>query len=235
MAELEGKKNKDGSPSQTLYIRNLDENIKIPILKESLEIVFSEFGQILDIIAHKNIRMRGQAFVVFNDMKAAAQAKEEVQGFQLFEQPMVIEFAKSKSDAIVKKIGEEAFEEHKKLRLEAKERRKAEEAEQAKKKKRPAGALASGRPSKKAMGIADELLPPNKILFLQNLPDDITADMLTEVFERFNGFFEVRLVPGRKGIAFIEYETDENAVEAKEGTKDIVFDNKTPKITYARK
>jgi hypothetical protein len=32
---------------------------------------------------------------------------------------------------------------------------------------------------------------------------------------QFPGFKEVRLVPGRADIAFVEYETDANAVEAK--------------------
>ncbi|KAK9320097.1 hypothetical protein V1517DRAFT_330469 [Lipomyces orientalis] len=224
----------DRKPSETLYLRNLDESIKIPLLKESLDAVFSPYGNILDIVAHGNIRMRGQAFVVFDDMEAAATALEEVQGFELFDKPMVIQFAKSKSDATVKKAGEEVFQEHKKFRLEAKERRKAEEEAAAKKRKRAGGAIA-GRPSKRVAGPPDELLPPNKILFLQNLPDDITADMLTETFEKFPGFFEVRLVPGRKGIGFVEYEADENAVVAKEGTVGITFGDKKAKITFARK
>ncbi|KAK9469190.1 hypothetical protein V1512DRAFT_231331 [Lipomyces arxii] len=222
------------TPSNTLYIKNLDENVKIPILKESLDAVFSPYGEILDIIAHGNIRMRGQAFVVFEDPKVAETAMEEVQGFALFKKPMTIQFARSKSDAIVKKEGDEAYEEHKRLRLEAKEKRKAEEEAAAKKKKRSGGALASGR-AKRPAGIPDELLPPNKILFLQNLPDTITANQLTEAFEKFPGFFEVRLVPGRKGIGFVEYEADENAIAAKAGTTSLLFDEKKPKITYARR
>ncbi|KAK9373685.1 uncharacterized protein V1513DRAFT_448361 [Lipomyces chichibuensis] len=221
-------------PSETLYVRNLDESIKIPLLKESLDAVFSPYGNILDIVAHGNKRMRGQAFVVFDDVESASEALDEVQGFELFDKPMAIQFAKTKSDATVKQEGEEAFEEHKKLRLEAKERRKAEEEAAAKKRKRAGGAIA-GRPAKRVAGPPDELLPPNKILFLQNLPDDIAADRLTEAFEKFPGFFEVRLVPGRKGIGFVEYESDENAVVAKEGTVGITFSDKKAKITFARK
>ncbi|KAK9371362.1 hypothetical protein V1509DRAFT_614428 [Lipomyces kononenkoae] len=221
-------------PSKTLYIRNLDESIKVPLLKESLDAVFSPYGDILDIVAHGNIRMRGQAFVVFDDVESAASALEEVQGFELFDKPMVVQFAKTKSDATVKQEGEAAFEEHKKLRLEAKERRKAEEEAASKKRKRTGGALA-GRTAKRVAGPPDELLPPNKLLLLQDLPDDITADTLTETFEKFSGFFEVRLVPGRKGIAFVEYESDENAVAAKEGTVGITFGGKKAKVTFARK
>ncbi|KAK9475872.1 hypothetical protein V1514DRAFT_354881 [Lipomyces japonicus] len=221
-------------PSQTLYIRNIDEAVKIPILKESLETIFSRYGQILDVVAHQNIKMRGQAFVVFDSVESAGSAKDDVDGFPLFDKPIVIQYAKSKSDATVQKDGEDALEHHKKLRLAEKERLKAEAEAAAKKRKRPTGAQASGRPAKKGV-VPDEKLPPNKILFLQNLPDSITAQHLTEIFEKFSGFYEVRLVPGRSGIAFVEYEADENAIVAKEGTADVKFDNKKPKITYARK
>lgn len=43
----------------------------------------------LDIVAHKNVRMRGQAFLSFGDKKAAAKAVEEVKGFPLYGKPMV--------------------------------------------------------------------------------------------------------------------------------------------------
>lgn len=59
--------------------------------------------------------------------------------------------------------------------------------------------------------------------------------MLTQEFEKFPGFFEVRLVPGRAGIAFVEYETDPMAVAAKTGLASLKFDDKLVKMTYARK
>ncbi|KAK9461975.1 uncharacterized protein V1516DRAFT_673423 [Lipomyces oligophaga] len=227
--------NIEKEPSATLYIRNLDENIKIPVLKECLDAVFSLYGNLMGIIAHGNLRMRGQAFVIFDDAKIAEKAREEIQGFPLFDRPMEIDFAKSKSDATVEKTeGPEALEEHKKIRLAEKERKKAELEIALKKRKRHGGALANARASKRT-AIADELLPPNKILFLQNLPDEITSEQLISAFEPFPGFIEVRLVPGRKGIGFVEYEQDENAVAAKEGTVDLRFGDLTPKITYARK
>ena len=53
-----------------------------------------------------------------------------------------------------------------------------------------------------------EQLPPNKILFVQNLPDTTTAEMLSMLFKQFPGYGEVRLVDGRPGIAFVEFEND---------------------------
>eukprot|EP00960_Hanusia_phi_P047239 758314-Hanusia_phi.AAC.4 len=49
---------------------------------------------------------------------------------------------------------------------------------------------------------------PHPILFLENLPLDITSDDVAAVFSPFPGFKEVRLVPSRPGIAFVEYESE---------------------------
>lgn len=53
-----------------------------------------------------------------------------------------------------------------------------------------------------------EHVAPNKILFVQNLPEASTAQMLSMLFQQFPGYKEVRLVEGRPGIAFVEYEND---------------------------
>lgn len=82
----------------------------------------------------------------------------------------------------------------------------------------------------------DEYLPPNKTLFVQNLPDDFNEDVLTGIFGRFEGFREVRMVPGRGGIAFVEYEAESGAITAKENTAGMALKNgeKTMKVTYQR-
>ena len=84
--------------------------------------------------------------------------------------------------------------------------------------------------------IPDEYLPPNKILFVQNLPDEYDVDGLTAIFGRFEGFREVRLVPGRRGIAFVEYETETGAISAKENTAGMPLGEaaQVMKVTYQR-
>jgi RNA recognition motif-containing protein len=82
--------------------------------------------------------------------------------------------------------------------------------------------------------IPDEYLPPNRILFLQNLPDDYDVDALTAIFGRFEGLREVRLVPGRRGIAFVEYEAEQGAIAAKENTAGMNLGDKPIKVTYQR-
>ncbi|KAJ3483372.1 hypothetical protein NLG97_g7322 [Lecanicillium saksenae] len=82
--------------------------------------------------------------------------------------------------------------------------------------------------------IPDEYLPPNKILFLQNVPDEYDVEALTGIFGRFDGFREVRLVPGRRGIAFVEYDAEQGAIAAKENTAGMTLGDKNIKVTYQR-
>lgn len=61
-------------------------------LKKSLYAIFSQFGQILDIVAMKTLKMRGQAFVIFKDINSANSALRSMQGFPFYEKPMVSYF-----------------------------------------------------------------------------------------------------------------------------------------------
>ncbi|KAI9736371.1 MAG: hypothetical protein M1818_006104 [Claussenomyces sp. TS43310] len=243
-------------PSATVYVRNLEERIKIDQLKEALTELFSEYGEIIDIVAKTNLKAKGQAFIVFDSIESAQKAIEEVQGFELFDKPMQLAFAKTRSDASVKKTDtEEDFESHKRRRLAEKDKKKAlEAAEESKRLKRSAASAgvlpdASARPIKSTRGaglkssnpaaaavVPDEYLPPNKIIFVQNLPDEYDIDSLTSIFGRFDGFREVRLVPGRRGIAFVEYESETGAIGAKENTAGMTLGdgNQVIKVTYQR-
>jgi U2 small nuclear ribonucleoprotein B'' len=82
--------------------------------------------------------------------------------------------------------------------------------------------------------VPDEYLPPNKILFLQNIPDEYSIDALTSIFNRFGGFREIRTVPGRQGIAFVEYEAEQGAINAKENTAGMTLGDNVLKVTYQR-
>ena len=62
----------------------------------------------------------------------------------------------------------------------------------------------------------DEYLPPNKILFLQNLPETVTKDQLNALFSQHPNLHEVRLVPSKKDIAFVEYLDEGSATVAKD-------------------
>lgn len=236
----------------------MEERIKIDELKSALSEIFSEYGSIIDLVAKSNLKAKGQAFIVFDDPAAAARAIEEVNGFELFDKPMQLDFARTRSDAtVLQEEGDAGLEKWKRSRLAEKERKQALEAvqqQQQQKLKRPAGAVAAdpglaNRPAKtikgaglKASGsnnaavIPDEYLPPNKTLFLRDLPDSYDADGLSRIFSRFEGFKEVRMVPGRKGIAFVEYEAEAGAISAKEATAGMQLgdEGKGIRVTYQR-
>lgn len=58
-------------------------------LVQALKTVCSEYGKVLDVMAKKNIRMRGQAFVVFEDTKSASLALAKLKGLKLYEKELV--------------------------------------------------------------------------------------------------------------------------------------------------
>ena len=67
--------------------------------------IFSQFGQIVDIMAYKTLKMRGQAHVIFKELNSAATALRSMQGFPFYDKPMRIQFAKEDSDVISKAKG----------------------------------------------------------------------------------------------------------------------------------
>ncbi|KAF2103437.1 hypothetical protein NA57DRAFT_33144, partial [Rhizodiscina lignyota] len=221
-------------------VHSLDDRVKIPELVKALREIFEEYGTILDIVAKKSLHRKGQAFVVFKDVESATQAIEDVNGFELFGKKMELEYARTKSDKIVEKENPEQLEEHKRARIADRERR---EAAGIKRPGDPAGAGA--HPNKAARGakpaggaglIPDEYLPPNKVLFVQNIPDSYDVDALTVIFSRFEGFQEVRVVPNRPGIAFVEYDGIDGAISAKERTTGMPLGEQARpiKVTFQR-
>jgi RNA recognition motif-containing protein len=51
--------------------------------------MFSQFGTVLDVVASKTLKMRGQAFVVFKDVASATNAMRQCQKFPFYDKPMV--------------------------------------------------------------------------------------------------------------------------------------------------
>jgi RNA recognition motif-containing protein len=99
----------------------------------------------------------------------------------------------------------------------------------------PAAAAVKKPPRPVQPMIPSTNLPPNKVLFLQNLPDSATKEQLQEIYGQFPGFRLVRVVPGRKGIAFIDFDTESDAGTAKVSTSKLVMDGQQVLVTYQRK
>lgn len=114
------------------------------VLKETLHNLFKPYRPLPTLTAHRNIRMRGQAFISFQTKEQAEKARKDVMGFPLYGKPMVseylihtvnplscfspnfsffqvVKFAKTRSDVVVTKIdGEQALESWKAVRKEHK-------------------------------------------------------------------------------------------------------------------
>ncbi|KAK1059347.1 hypothetical protein LTR33_013175 [Friedmanniomyces endolithicus] len=227
--------------SATVYVRSIDERVKIPILIETLREVFGEFGNIVDVIAKKSVKRKGQAFVVYDSEESAQNAIDELQGFEIFGKQMYLDFAKSRSDAtVLKEEGDKGLESHKEHRLAEKERKQAIEAANAKPVKRVAAEELAERPAKSTKSaqaggvVPDENLPPNKVLLLRDLPEDYGQAGLTAIFSRFPGFKEVRTAPARPDIAFVEYEDESGAIMAKEATGGMTLGDKAIRVTFQK-
>jgi RNA recognition motif-containing protein len=199
------------------------------------------------------MKMRGQAFVAFRDVSDATQAVRHMQGFPFYDKPMRVGYAKVKSDAIAKLDG--TYQAKDRSERAAKRKAEREEAKAAKKagapaKREPAAAAAAGGADAKpaepsapkpvdkqpAAPSAPAVALPNPILFVENLPDQVNEMMLSMLFQQFPGFKEVRLVPGKAGIAFVEFESESQSSVAMAGLQSFkITPTNLMKITYAKR
>ena len=82
-----------------------------------------------------------------------------------------------------------------------------------------------------------DILLPNKILFLQHLPPGLPLPALKDAFKRFPGLLEVRVVPGRADLAFVEFETEAQAGAARSvmDRVELVPGQPPIRVSFARK
>lgn len=77
------------SCAPSLYCTNLPDKLQKQDLRLSLYTLFSTYGPVLDVVALKTAKMRGQAHIVFRDIQASTQAMRALQGFEFFGKAMV--------------------------------------------------------------------------------------------------------------------------------------------------
>jgi RNA recognition motif-containing protein len=187
-------------------------------LKQTLFHLFSQYGDILEVHARKSFRMKGQAFIIFRDLAAAASAKSALDNALIFGKNIKVNYSKQVSDVINDMSGKYVHKDKMKRDLERKRKRDAEYQEL----KNKGGQLISQKsdhkkerreeaPEKKEITqSSSQMMAPNNILFVENLSSEITQPILTTVFSKYGGFKEVRHYPG-KGIAFVEFDNEVNA------------------------
>ncbi|KAF2440866.1 hypothetical protein P171DRAFT_498711 [Karstenula rhodostoma CBS 690.94] len=75
----------------SLYVRNLPDKLPKEDLKRNLYMLFATYGVILDVVALKTPKMRGQAHVVFRDIDSSTQAMRALEGSAFFGKDMMPE------------------------------------------------------------------------------------------------------------------------------------------------
>jgi len=166
---------------------------------------------------------------------------KDVQRFPLYSKPMQISFARTRSDAVVKRLDGNKFDDHKSKREERKKLTRYTNPLKSKfRAKRLAaendGGVSAPVPKRPTVQMPDEYLPPNKILFLQNLPESVTKDQLLSLFSPYPNLYEVRLIPTKRDIAFVEFVDEGSAGVAKDALHNYKLDGENKiKITFARK
>ncbi|KAL1202055.1 U2 small nuclear ribonucleoprotein B'' 2 [Cardamine amara subsp. amara] len=219
----------DIPPNQSIYIKNINEKIKKEELKRSLYCLFSHFRRILDVVALKTPKLRGQAWVVFTEVTAASNAVRQMQNFPFYDKPMRIQYAKSNSDCVSKAQGIFVLRENKMKQEEKVERKRhAEETQQP--------SMANARPAPSFQQNGQETMPPNNILFIQNLPIETTSMMLQLLFKQYPGFKEIRMIEPKPGIAFVEYEDDVQSSMAMQALQGFKITPQNPMVvSFAKK
>ncbi|KAG8463856.1 hypothetical protein KFE25_000024 [Diacronema lutheri] len=243
----------DIPPNHTVYANNLDDHIKKQELRTQLYCLFAQYGVILDVVALKTPKMRGQAFVTFRDVASATQALHSLQGFSFFGKPLRLQYAKCKANVVAQMEGTFDPRSRPKRKVEfgvapgggkkAVGTGAQEVVARADEPSRSAPAAlgasaraeADGAAAAAAAAAAATAEPPNKILFVQNLPDVVNEQMLRLLFQQFESFCEVRLVPGQAGIAFVEFGDDAKAGVAMKALQAFkVTPTHTMKISFAK-
>ena len=216
--------------------------------------------QILEIVTLRRDGLRGQAWVLFEDVAAATAALNAENGFSFFGRPIKVSYAREKSDRVAKMDG--TF-----VPKDRREKRRKRDAESAggSPAKQPrmdggaqvavedpsalvgGGAVEDGAAAAAAAGApppppppppppaapAQEEALPSKILFAQDLPPECNEMMLAMLFRQHVGYKEVRIP--RPGLAFVEFEDEPHAtlaLKALNGFK--LTTTETLKLTYGK-
>lgn len=196
------------APNCTLYINNLNDKLKKDFLKQMLYMMCSQYGRIVDLIAIKGPKHKGQAFVVFQEVSESTLALKNLNGKVFFGKPMKIAYAKTKSRKILQLEGTLGDE------------------------------TTKYEPASKRMHRMnqEENSIESKTLLVENLPNETTQESLSLLFHQYPGYLETRMAPGKTSVAFVEFSSESQASTAKSVMNHFKLDpTHELKISFARK
>ncbi|KIM90726.1 hypothetical protein PILCRDRAFT_83912 [Piloderma croceum F 1598] len=242
-------------PNTTLYINNLNDQVNKDELRSQLYALFTTYGKIIDVIAAKGPKKRGQAFLVFTDLAGATSALRACEGMVFYDKPMArkihIDYAKSKSYATLKREdplfvppnsahANSSAKPNGRITISSDKRQRDDDVEdgerQSKREKTDEDDEEemeidedeeSGQPSTNSLTSAS--MPPateqpSARLLCKNLPQEVTDDVLSVLFQQYKGFRSNHVVqspiPNEAGakvkMAQVLFDSPDLAVVAKD-------------------
>ncbi|KJP90083.1 hypothetical protein AK88_00252 [Plasmodium fragile] len=281
-------------PNETLYVKNLNDRIKIDEMKKSLKDLFKQYGVIEDLVVMKSFWRKGQAWVVYDTVESSTKALNALQGFVLFGKIMQINYSHNKSDVHSKRDGtfvERSKEPKKPKQILERERKQKEifemmqrnyiemqlnnfrimqNNELEKRKKIDLSQMDTQDLIAKAQAKAYEeknkkkneditnnnntmyqqptpYYPMNafapmqnnfvvacKILFVENVVENVNTQEFNDLFKKFSGFIEARIIPQRN-VAFVDYSDEAAATNAMKALQNYELQGSRLKISYAKR
>eukprot|EP00485_Elphidium_margaritaceum_P016808 CAMPEP_0202722864 /NCGR_PEP_ID=MMETSP1385-20130828/161158_1 /ASSEMBLY_ACC=CAM_ASM_000861 /TAXON_ID=933848 /ORGANISM="Elphidium margaritaceum" /LENGTH=210 /DNA_ID=CAMNT_0049387747 /DNA_START=44 /DNA_END=676 /DNA_ORIENTATION=- len=193
--------------NETVYIRNLNEKLSKQELRTCLYLFFSQFGEILDLVALKTPKMRGQAFIVFKDVRTATKAVDGANNRNFFGQCMDVSFAKTKSKKLLEFQG------------------------------KTAQAIAIGKKSnayhfgKKSDHKQQNGNNEHSRLRLENVPINPNIEEMEKIFAKFMGFIRIIYDTRKPGLCFAEYSNQTQSMTALEKLQGLDLNGSSLRIT----
>lgn len=247
----------DDTPTATVYVNNINEKVRGEKLMHGLKQVFTtKIGKVSKIHCRKSLKLRGQAFIVYDRVVDAQTAVTKLQGFSFYGKPLRLAFAHEPSDLTLKARGEvpERRPAHpKKGMVAVKLEKVGSSGSRAVPKATPVaqpfvpqGAFGAPPPPPPMppghLNGAGPMMPPaalppalpHNVLFCEGLPAEATEEMLSTLFAQYAGFKGVRMVRARACV-FVDFGSEPEATTALQGLADFKLTEEHPlKIAYAR-
>ncbi|CDH93365.1 RRM domain-containing protein [Caenorhabditis elegans] len=167
--------------------------------------VFTQFGEIIQLMSFRKEKMRGQAHIVFKEVSSASNALRALQGFPFYGKPMRIQYAREDSDVISRAKGTFVEKRQKSTKIAKKPYEKPAK-----------NGKSAAEPTQKEPQETDGPGLPNNILFCSNIPEGTEPEQIQTIFSQFPGLREVRWMPNTKDFAFIEYESEDLSEPARQ-------------------
>ncbi|EGT53378.1 CBN-RNP-3 protein [Caenorhabditis brenneri] len=179
----------DISPNHTVYVNNLNEKIKKDELKRSLHMIFTQFGEIIQLMSFRKEKMRGQAHVVFKEVSSASNAlralqlsppnlKFSISGLPVYGKPDANQYAREDSDVIARAKGTFVEKRQKSVGGANKQKKPYE---------RPAKSSTAGEKNDQEKSKEEDSEgpgAPNNILFCSNIPDGTDPEQIQTIFSQ---------------------------------------------------